>query len=1188
MGLLNMIANAYRFDLIVVIPKMIADFNWFSDRISPGQQNLVNLSEFYDSQFLESFLTNIGVRFIHNCPAYEKVLNDPHHSRMKRFLTKVGNNTPAIVRFSCLHKTFLWDNTLFGRLRSDLEAALIPISSIDNYVQMALRILGPNFIAIHARVEGDWKDYCKLETTNIFVSKVAHFDDCFIDSQHIADWLVIKGIAKTEKIFIASEKSSKVRSSLQSAGFQNVVTRTDLIGQLNFGREILALIDFHICAASVLFIGNIYSSFSYEVKALRNLNGGISQYINFARARGNFTEDEIESARWDVSLRFSNCTLLARVPTLLKPPGIVFLNSTAISIIFSLSGYVHLSYEVWTINMVEFSFDDKSIYLRLPVKNLKCSNVTFQCLFDLWVPIRLASPFSTINVYARLHNGGRIELAQSPVIIPRFSQDDLKPIIFIYYPNDKHQSGGPEALHQLHNAINAVGFRSLYYKGNKFYSNQYTKFVDKFEVTLLGSRDVIIFPELVEFVDSNMPLFISKLRARGVRLMSYYLGQHLPYMDSADAIVRFSQSHRYLIPLCLSDHFKYLYWCSENAVLSTPMADSFYVDSKNVSLKEKQDIVLFDWGGADEERSHFNPSMLSLNNGTKLVQLIGMQREDIKKMYRKAKVIFDTYSTGMERVMYESSLYDVFVIPPASGPANNFATYPIPPEYKWELWNISQLSKTINYAISQYPSSLESMSTFKSYVTGMREAFSRQVYTFSSSNGILFRTVAITRHDMKNSIRMAISCLNFYPLSRIEILVESVPYFNFEFMPILRELHLHGYEDSIVIVQLDSEYVRLGQISSLFYPFSASTAQSSILVALPPCSIVIGSDVSLLRHQLSSYSKEFLVSDNIFFGNLDIILSELHNHQGYSSFLDTVVKNNLLSFDKVAYYFLRSLHSPSENILVNGFLKYAIIFSINSASLDTLQCSKLTSTLSSTLMKYMLPILGKESAPNLCNRQIKNVTNYYNQDISLVGFYHIKPQNLWLETVTEQLQTMIDYLYLGSKLHNLFVRVDSSNEEIRSNITSEIETVLSTKLSQSIADKWQYLPVSTTETDTGVFGFMHKFCNSHRHSIVFYFENEFDDSNRRFQAHFIYGKYSHACINSLLSGSFDVCRVEYVSEFMVTSSFWWATCAILAGTYFVPGKTSFRYDVRERILWRAHSDDKILHFEDILDTLMPT
>lgn len=117
--------------------------------------------------------------------------------------------------------------------------------------------------------------------------------------------------------------------------------------------------------------------------------------------------------------------------------------------------------------------------------------------------------------------------------------------------------------------------------------------------------------------------------------------------------------------------------CPNKAILNTPMSDAFHrrADAWLKSGRtEKEDLVLMDV----DDKGHFDPSKLKLPPGARLVPLSGYDRSQIISLYERAKVYVDTYITGMERAVFESSLFRTVTIVAHNGQAQDMLDFPIP------------------------------------------------------------------------------------------------------------------------------------------------------------------------------------------------------------------------------------------------------------------------------------------------------------------------------------------------------------------------------------------------------------------------------------------------------------------------------------------------------------------------------
>lgn len=95
--------------------------------------------------------------------------------------------------------------------------------------------------------------------------------------------------------------------------------------------------------------------------------------------------------------------------------------------------------------------------------------------------------------------------------------------------------------------------------------------------------------------------------------------------------------------------------------------------------KKKENLILYD----PDQLGHFDISRIIVPPGYKLVELYGYTREQVASLYMRAKVFIDSYVTGMERAIFESSLFNVIPLVASHGSARDEKNFILPKAYKW-------------------------------------------------------------------------------------------------------------------------------------------------------------------------------------------------------------------------------------------------------------------------------------------------------------------------------------------------------------------------------------------------------------------------------------------------------------------------------------------------------------------------
>ena len=372
MGLINLVGHSWEHDYTLVLPNMLSHFDWFS------QKNIsVPISVFYDIQLFRQTLKELNIKYV------------------DRNFKLPANN---VVKMGCLHKTFLWNNPARAAIRSRIELSLQPSRSVSAEVNKALdQLENKPYIAIHGRLESDWADYCVKEVLNPTVSHVQRVEECYVTPSDIVSYLLSLNIMPDYPIFIAGGNLTDLKSSLLFSGFTKVYSRVDLLGDVNLPNQLLASIDFELCVQSTEFVGNVYSSFSYEVVARRGMFGR-SNYYNF-QSKDSERVESIEQARWDVFPRRSTA-VDTRVDLLVRNNMYQVSGSFGLRAVSS-----RLPWKIQGISVILLS-DNEAPYMIEHIPNCDKSS----CSFKILLPIRVMNQFASFYLMGRLSGGGIIPL----------------------------------------------------------------------------------------------------------------------------------------------------------------------------------------------------------------------------------------------------------------------------------------------------------------------------------------------------------------------------------------------------------------------------------------------------------------------------------------------------------------------------------------------------------------------------------------------------------------------------------------------------------------------------------------------------------------------------------------------------------------------------------------------------------
>lgn len=355
------------------------------------------------------------------------------------------------------------------------------------------------------------------------------------------------------------------------------------------------------------------------------------------------------------------------------------------------------------------------------------------------------------------------------------------------------RKGGPEALIQLHLALNYWGFRttldtrsSKKQKGGDvvpFFKEAYRK---EFELapplrwvrnyaSWLDSGadgDVLIATETWECraVNKDSKGFYDPDSVNGVRQLQWHLTVWTRKERSECSIVGHTnyvamsymrQSKRALLFPYISPHILQL------ADKKIQMAKDAGHESL---LSVKKNLVLYD---SDTKLKNSDLESGSTQHETKIAT--GYTPSELYNLYVQAKVGIDLRLPGGERFIYEASLFDVCVIVDKSLNGGNVDDFPIPESFRVRDPNdLQALNRAKDLCISSYGKELvASFEPLRTHVRHQRVGFHRHVRRYFS-NSVFIVTAVLSERDAKERlIPFLLATLYQLPFAVIEVLFTS-------------------------------------------------------------------------------------------------------------------------------------------------------------------------------------------------------------------------------------------------------------------------------------------------------------------------------------------------------------------------------------------------------------------------------
>jgi hypothetical protein len=450
-----------------------------------------------------------------------------------------------------------------------------------------------------------------------------------------------------------------------------------------------------------------------------------------------------------------------------------------------------------------------------------------------------------------------------------------------HYP---HVSGGPEAMHQLHNALRELGFTSAFVGA----------FMDEYETKHSCPRSGVKFWDVRpgdwllrgEGDRSGWLGIETDFRLRGGRTGMFFVGQ----VDTRPEQI-FLDTH---VGLCLNSYFKDMYGCAENAVANTPMGQEFFdaaarvsaVSSSSPSPRDNSEkLILLD----NDFELDLTKLQVANRPDVTFKVLQGFNRAQMLQAYAEAAVMIDMYMPGAERAGYEASLFGTVVIVGDNGCGRDATCVPIPDSYRIGWEDYKALDKQLAYILDNYEQAQHDMEPLVRYVHNTVTDFAPHVFRTFHANVHVVASL-VNQEDMDNAIPFCLSMLMLYPSASIQFLVPRRLHYFFEFQHAreIHELRRFGYWDMsgvVTLSALDDSIVEMAGHGVVFLESVAAMiaehhSREFVLLAPRPTYLVVGQSIMtnlvpfMLGEQVSGgrFRHEILLPDMSYGSDVEAIV----------------------------------------------------------------------------------------------------------------------------------------------------------------------------------------------------------------------------------------------------------------------------------------------------------------------------
>jgi hypothetical protein len=281
-----------------------------------------------------------------------------------------------------------------------------------------------------------------------------------------------------------------------------------------------------------------------------------------------------------------------------------------------------------------------------------------------------------------------------------------------------YETGGPEALHQLCDAINNNGGDAYiwYYGEDKSSSpDAYKNYNIKITTELVDEKEYIIV--LPECEGKMIPAI------KNAKVYFWWLSvDNNNFFQYGNTFTNPNIHHLY------QSNYALWYLLNNEAIYYQPLFDYIndgYVENSINSEYNKEDIVCFN----PRKGYEYTQEIIKLLPDVKFVPLTNMSRDEVIDTLKKSKIYIDFgYHPGKDRFPREAALTNNCIISGFRGSAMLYNDVPIDPlKYKFNLNELESVADRIKDCLENYDERIKDFSLYKSVITNQKEEFINQV-----------------------------------------------------------------------------------------------------------------------------------------------------------------------------------------------------------------------------------------------------------------------------------------------------------------------------------------------------------------------------------------------------------------------------------------------------------------------------
>jgi hypothetical protein len=281
-----------------------------------------------------------------------------------------------------------------------------------------------------------------------------------------------------------------------------------------------------------------------------------------------------------------------------------------------------------------------------------------------------------------------------------------------------YETGGPEALHQLCDAINNNGGDAYiwYYGEDKSSSpDAYKNYNIKITTELVDEKEYIIV--LPECEGKMIPAI------KNAKVYFWWLSvDNNNFFQYGNTFTNPNIHHLY------QSNYALWYLLNNEAIYYQPLFDYIndgYVENSINSEYNKEDIVCFN----PRKGYEYTQEIIKLLPDVKFVPLTNMSRDEVIDTLKKSKIYIDFgYHPGKDRFPREAALTNNCIISGFRGSAMLYNDVPIDPlKYKFNLNELESVADRIKDCLENYDERIKDFSLYKSVIINQKEEFINQV-----------------------------------------------------------------------------------------------------------------------------------------------------------------------------------------------------------------------------------------------------------------------------------------------------------------------------------------------------------------------------------------------------------------------------------------------------------------------------